>query len=143
MNSFTATARRRASHPDVPEDVEEALLHLNDPNWDTESYTTATLSEVSFELEHKHKYASSVDVGPSLGSPTDFDSASRVDSRGSEAKLRMQSSEQFDDYEEYVCECISLPRRANSLYSESPYAEVRAAVANTDDPTMPVNTFRM
>ena len=28
-------------------------------------------------------------------------------------------------------------------YSESPYAEVRAAVSNTDDPTMPVNTFRM
>ena len=28
-------------------------------------------------------------------------------------------------------------------HSESPYAEVRAAVSNTDDPNMPVNTFRM
>lgn len=27
--------------------------------------------------------------------------------------------------------------------SESPYAEVRAAVSNTDDPNMPVNTIRM
>lgn len=27
--------------------------------------------------------------------------------------------------------------------SESPYAEVRAAVSNIDDPSMPVNTFRM
>jgi hypothetical protein len=98
---FAAAARRRASHPDVPEDVEEALLHLNDPNWDAASYSSATLSEVSFELEHKHKYASSVNIGPSLGSPSDFDTASRVDSRGgSEAKLHMQSSEQFDDYEE-------------------------------------------
>lgn len=26
---------------------------------------------------------------------------------------------------------------------ESPYPEVRAAVSNTDDPSMPVNTFRM
>lgn len=26
--------------------------------------------------------------------------------------------------------------------SESPYAEVRAAVSTVDDPTMPVNTFR-
>jgi hypothetical protein len=28
------------------------------------------------------------------------------------------------------------------LEDESPYPEVRAVVANTDDPTMPVSTFR-
>ncbi|EJT99866.1 OPT oligopeptide transporter [Dacryopinax primogenitus] len=30
----------------------------------------------------------------------------------------------------------------NDLEDDSPYPEVRAAVSNTDDPTMPVNTFR-
>ncbi|KZO90436.1 OPT oligopeptide transporter [Calocera viscosa TUFC12733] len=31
----------------------------------------------------------------------------------------------------------------NDQEEDSPYPEVRAAVSNTDDPTMPVNTFRM
>ena|SRR5712671_466274 len=32
---------------------------------------------------------------------------------------------------------------AAALEEESPYPEVRSAVANTDDPTMPFNTFRV
>lgn len=59
-----------------------------------------------------------------------------------------------------IRERTSIPQRLSSTRSESkyiaragllayfelrdsPYAEVRAAVANTDDPNMPVNTFRM
>ena len=109
--SFASSARRRASHPDVPEDVEEALLHLNDPNWDTYSYSSATLSEVSFELEHKghlheqhrhHRYPSSVNIGPSLGSPSEFtETVSRVESRGdtdgSEAKLNVRGEGDYDE----------------------------------------------
>ncbi|KAI0291282.1 hypothetical protein BC826DRAFT_912486 [Russula brevipes] len=32
--------------------------------------------------------------------------------------------------------------RTLSMVLESPYAEVRSAVANTDDPTIPASTFR-
>ncbi|KAH8113799.1 OPT oligopeptide transporter [Phellopilus nigrolimitatus] len=127
------TLTRRRVDPDVPEDVDtdiqEALLHLNDPNWDFGPSDRSSLSGESFELDHKHKYASDVDIGPSIGTaPSDFDTESRVDSayeRTSDSRLHMRSTDTFE-YED-----------------ESPYAEVRAAVSNTDDPTMPVNTFRM
>ncbi|EJC97675.1 OPT oligopeptide transporter [Fomitiporia mediterranea MF3/22] len=131
----TLTFTRRRTAPDVPSDVDdeevkEHLLHLNDPNWDFSGASDVTsLSGESFELDHKHKFASDVHIGPSIGTePSDFDTESRADSmyRSSESRLHMRSSDAFDDYED-----------------ESPYAEVRAAVSNTDDPTMPVNTFRM
>ncbi|OCB84030.1 OPT oligopeptide transporter [Sanghuangporus baumii] len=126
------TLRERRTDPDVPRDVEEDirehLLHLNDPNWDFGHSDTSTLSGESVELEHKHTFPSDVHIGPSIGTaPSDFDTESRADSTlygKSESPLNVRS--EFDDYEE-----------------NSPYAEVRAAVPNTDDPSMPVNTFRM
>lgn len=36
----------------------------------------------------------------------------------------------------------NLDKDALALEDDSPYPEVRSAVANTDDPDMPVNTFR-
>ena len=42
---------------------------------------------------------------------------------------------------EYYFQLFSPP--ISLSLSESPYPEVRAAVSNTDDPSMPVNTFRM
>ncbi|KAI5123225.1 hypothetical protein M0805_001314 [Coniferiporia weirii] len=129
--AYLPTLTRRRVRPDVPEDVDvqEALLHLNDPNWELGSSEVSSLSGDSFELDHKHKFASDVHIGPSLGSPTDYDSESRADSTyersTTDSRMHFRSSDTFE-YED-----------------ESPYAEVRAAVANTDDPTMPVNTFRM
>ena len=37
---------------------------------------------------------------------------------------------------------LNLNSTTVGLGNESPYPEVRCAVANTDDPTMPVSTFR-
>ena len=97
----------RRANPDVPEDVDtdvkEALLHLNDPNWDFGSSETSSLSGDSFELDHKHKYADDVHIGPSLG-PSEFDTESRTDSTsaygGKSDRMHLRSSEVFDEYEE-------------------------------------------
>ncbi|PCH33323.1 OPT oligopeptide transporter [Wolfiporia cocos MD-104 SS10] len=122
--SLPQLLRQRNPIPDVPEDVDFVMQHLNDPNWD---YTPAspTVSVDTFELDHKgNKTYSS---GFSINS-TEMDSESQVDSSyrtssSSKAHLREADLDDFND--------------------ESPYAEVRAAVSNTDDPSMPVNTFRM
>ena len=102
--------------PDVPTDVdadiEEALLHLNDPNWDIHDHgrssfsDTSSLSGQSFELEHKHKFASDVQIGHSIGTgPSEFDTESRADSAyenrsTTSSRLRMRSADAFDEYEE-------------------------------------------
>lgn len=100
------TLTHRRVQPDVPEDVDyeaqEALAHLNDPNWDLGSSEVSTLSGRSFELDHKLKYASDVNIEPSLGSPTDYDTESRADSmyeRSSNSRLHIRSSDSFE-YEE-------------------------------------------
>ena len=95
---------RRRADPDVPEDVEDALAHLNDPNWDSRSTDIATLSDCTFELEHKDvhgRYSSSVDMKPSLAaSPSDYDTESRADSASqTDSRVQMRSTEMFD-YEE-------------------------------------------
>ena len=117
LSPLTASTRqRRTFHPDVPTDVdadiEEALLHLNDPNWDIHAHgrssfsDTSSLSGQSFELEHKHKFASDVHVGHSIGTgPSEFDTESRADSAyenrsTTSSRLRMRSADAFDEYEE-------------------------------------------
>ncbi|KAK0208614.1 glutathione transporter [Desarmillaria ectypa] len=99
--------------PDVPEDVDFAIEHLNDPNLDIKCLRP---SLKAWELENKKlpPYASS---DADTDSHFDRYSTSRAESRNSSAV------EDFDD--------------------ESPYPEVRAAVSSIDDPSMPVNTFRM
>ncbi|KAF8350168.1 OPT oligopeptide transporter protein-domain-containing protein [Amanita rubescens] len=100
--------------PDVPEDVDLLMEHLNDPNYDLKKpmHTTHATLE-SWEMDQKRFYDHSE---ADTDSQYDRYSTSRADSRSSAAI-------DFDD--------------------ESPYPEVRAAVASTDDPTIPVNTFRM
>ncbi|KAL5518599.1 hypothetical protein ACEPAH_282 [Sanghuangporus vaninii] len=113
-------------HADVPEDVAVALLHLNDPNWGFDASDAASFETSSFVFDDERsgpppKFSSSFDMPRiSKGASSDYDTESQTTS-----KLRFQSTEAVD-YED-----------------ESPYAEVRAAVSNTDDPNMPVNTFRM
>ncbi|KAH8120611.1 glutathione transporter [Phellopilus nigrolimitatus] len=116
---------RSRLNPDVPEDVAVALLHLNDPNWDFDGSDTASFESAGFEMDEKfadtRKCSSSFDMTRSSNAGlSEYDSDSQ---RGS--RMHFQSTDAVD-YEE-----------------ESPYAEVRAAVSNTDDPNMPVNTFRM
>ncbi|GBE78430.1 OPT oligopeptide transporter [Sparassis latifolia] len=116
--TFPQFLRRRNPIPDVPEDVDYVMQHLNDPNWDLDR-ASPRASIDSLELDDKSGVITSsrLSIRSSNG-----DSDSQVDS-----SYRTSSGKGFD-VEEYD--------------DESPYAEVRAAVANTDDPSMPVNTFR-
>ncbi|KAI0321348.1 OPT oligopeptide transporter [Amylostereum chailletii] len=114
--------RHRRSLPDVPTDVDddELLLHLNDPNYDLDGTSASdTYYDASSEPSEKGRYPA-----PSSGyidGTTDIDAESQVSSSWRGSKPELQKEEYNDD---------------------SPYAEVRAAVSNTDDPAIPVNTFR-
>jgi OPT family small oligopeptide transporter len=107
--------------PDVPEDVDFLMEHLNDPNYDLNA--SRRRSGDSFELDDKKADRFSVDY---LGHGSEYDRQSHLESdrySASRAESRNSTALEFDD--------------------ESPYPEVRAAVSSIDDPTMPVNTFRM
>ncbi|KAL0950706.1 hypothetical protein HGRIS_007482 [Hohenbuehelia grisea] len=104
--------------PDVPEDVDFLMEHLGDPNFDLTKrpQSIAAYSSNSVELDQKKEYPhSEIDAESQMGTYSD-----RYTER---AESRNSTAIDFDD--------------------ESPYPEVRAAVSSTDDPTMPVNTFRM
>ncbi|KAI0762717.1 OPT oligopeptide transporter [Fomes fomentarius] len=113
--SISQFLRHRNAAPDVPEDVFDE--HFNDPNWD---YSSETASFTSYEEKRQtsswtdHSFRSS-DVESSR-----FDS-----SPTSPAKLDLREA------------------ALQNMNEDSPYAEVRAAVPNYDDPTIPVNTFRV
>lgn len=99
--------------PDVPEDVEYLMEHLNDPNIDLKKPLPPLPSSENWEMNpKKFSYESS-----------DADTDSQFDRYSSSRAESRTSAIDFDD--------------------ESPYPEVRAAVASIDDPSMPVNTFRM
>ncbi|KAI0274879.1 OPT-domain-containing protein [Gloeopeniophorella convolvens] len=119
--SGVAHLRHRYSVPDVPEDVEDELMaHLNDPNWDYDS-NSSTASISRHGIEHKRWSKSSIGMGAS----TDVDTESQISSSWPipESKADLSSE--------------------TTQVQDSPYPEVRAAVSNTDDPTMVVNTFRV
>ncbi|PFH50769.1 hypothetical protein AMATHDRAFT_3624 [Amanita thiersii Skay4041] len=111
-NSFFRTRQI----PDVPEDVDFMMEHLNDPNFDLKRPMLPTVNSGSgsFEMHEKKLFYEHSEADTE--SQFDRYSTSRTESRNSAAI-------EFDD--------------------ESPYPEVRAAVASVDDPLMPVNTFRM
>ncbi|KAG5353466.1 hypothetical protein J132_08942 [Termitomyces sp. J132] len=99
--------------PDVPEDVDFIMEHLNDPNFDLKK------SRSAYSLESQGKEFKKGDEFTE-----DTESRSESDRYSSSRRVSRDSSAiEFDD--------------------ESPYPEVRAAVSSQDDPSMPVNTFRM
>lgn len=113
-----SSATKRITFPDVPQDVDDlAARHWNDPNYDFDTLPSPTISSSdSFELEAKYVRKSSAGY-----STSESDGESQVDSTQHSRKLKADPSHDRD----------------------SPYAEVRAAVSNIDDPSMPCNTFRM
>ncbi|KAH7915147.1 OPT oligopeptide transporter [Hygrophoropsis aurantiaca] len=121
--NITLSPLRARAVPDVPEDVDFLMEHLNDPNYDYHNDPSSPRSSntdvESYELEHKKAASLSVDYSTAA---SDFDTESRTESRYSRTETPASAFE-YDD--------------------ESPYPEVRAAVSSIDDPTMPVNTFRM
>ncbi|KAI5124408.1 hypothetical protein M0805_008292 [Coniferiporia weirii] len=123
--SIPTLRTRRHYEPDVPEDIAVALLHLNDPNWDFNSSDTASFETDSFDVDEK---GTSI---PKFSNSFDMSRSSNVGMSGYDSESQMGSKMRFESAE------------AVDYDDESPYAEVRASVANTDDPNMPVNTFRM
>lgn len=125
--------RHRQSVPDVPEDVEDDFMrHFNDPNWDFR----ANSSTVSITTDTD-------DLQPKRWSKSTYMGAS------SEMDTEIQDSKADFSSEATQVQCALLPRPFYCACSlilftrDSPYPEVRAAVANTDDPDMHVNTFRV
>ncbi|EAU81526.2 hypothetical protein CC1G_10984 [Coprinopsis cinerea okayama7 len=104
----------KRSIPDVPEDVDYYMEHLNDPNFDLKANRPGSISSTSYSMETKKKYPG----WDQSDTESQFDrySSTRAESRHSAVI-------EFDE--------------------ESPYPEVRASVSSVDDPLMPVNTFRM
>ncbi|KAJ7823560.1 OPT oligopeptide transporter protein-domain-containing protein [Mycena olivaceomarginata] len=100
---------RRRNVPDVPEDVDYVMEHLNDPNIDLKKPMGKPVSSESYRADKTYAH-SDVDAESS-----DRHSAPSRASRDSTAI-------EFDE--------VHIP-------------EVRAAVSSVDDPSMPVNTFRM
>lgn len=118
LPTTSTTKSKRMTHPDVPQDIDSLLEeHWNDPNYDVNGLPSPTASSTdSFELESKGRRASNY-------SGSEFDGESHYGS----SKAHSASKLKFADDE----------------VEESPYPEVRAAVSNVDDPSIPVNTIRM
>ncbi|EIN13377.1 OPT oligopeptide transporter [Punctularia strigosozonata HHB-11173 SS5] len=130
--------QRRAA--DVPEDVEEDpyLAHFNDPNWDMDSThvhgngdgVSETSSATDVEMGNKRTLGAKYST-EKLGRPESFS--------GKSLEQTDDSTTRFDSASR--TESTAVPEQ--DYNDESPYAEVRAAVSNIDDPSMPVSTFRM
>ncbi|KAH9982707.1 OPT oligopeptide transporter [Lactifluus volemus] len=115
----TPRLHHRTTIPDVPQDIDiedEFMLHFNDPNWDYQSNSSTVSTWTDSEECHP-----STNLSVDMDSTTQFDTESPL---SSSFKPGPKADEAIN-------------------FQESPYAEVRAAVSNTDDPTMAVNTFRV
>ncbi|KAJ7042685.1 OPT oligopeptide transporter [Mycena alexandri] len=107
---------RRRNVPDVPEDADYFMDHLNDPNLDLRKPMGKPVSSDSFKNSGRKPTDGQSDV--------DVEESDRYSTPSRAGSSRRDSTViEFDD--------------------ESPYPEVRAAVSSVDDPLMPVNTFRM
>lgn len=80
------TLRTRKALPDVPEDIEVHLAHLNDPNY---SFDSPDWSEDSFELEEKKAHIESPIDGVK---PYNFDVETATQSDYSATSSRMATS---------------------------------------------------
>ena len=74
--------------PDVPEDIDDVMEHLNDPNWDFDRSSSPTLSAESYDLERKAKRSDS-----SRHSQSDFDTESNTDSLYGKTAVSFEKSE--------------------------------------------------
>ncbi|KZO90420.1 OPT oligopeptide transporter [Calocera viscosa TUFC12733] len=63
--------------------------------------------------------------------------------RSSEKSKQTYVQKREDSMETASIPPLDTPELATDMDDDSPYPEVRAAVPNTDDPTLPTNTFRM
>ncbi|KAI0706064.1 OPT oligopeptide transporter [Cytidiella melzeri] len=127
--ALPAVSLFRRHLPDVPQDIDDLNEHFNDPNWDY-GRNSPTLTAESYDLDHKAKRADS-----SRHSTSDFDTESNADSSYDKTAVSYDKTE--------LSQSQLWTSGASDYEDDSPYPEVRAAVSNTDDPSMPVNTFRV
>lgn len=120
---------RERNVPDVPEDVDFVMEHLNDPNFNL-SRPPSFISVV--EKQSTKKYD---------GEDGEVESHFESDRYSTSKASRNSTAIDFD--ESVLLMYMPLSSFLTTCHSESPYPEVRAAVSSVDDPLMPVNTFRM
>ena len=120
---------RQRNVPDVPEDVDFVMEHLNDPN---------------FNLSRPPSFISVVEKRSTKKFDEDGEAESHFESdRYSTSRAESRNSTAIDFDESVILIIYDSPFFLTTCHSESPYPEVRAAVSSVDDPLMPVNTFRM
>lgn len=122
--------------PDVPEDIDFYMEHLNDPNYDLKSWGPSATNDVELVAR-----VSGNDTSTYAASTTDVQS-SFASKKGLSLKTTTENTEP-EDFNEYVSYILAHYFFFLTSSSECPYPEVRAAVSSTDDPSIPVNTFRM
>lgn len=137
---------RRELRSDIPEDVDIMLEHLNDPNYDLRR-SFFSESEPDFELGLKDAQGGLHSRAGAIAQFAPGDSSKwTAEMKGVPAKSEAKWSGSDLDYESdrYSTDRAEWRNSTDIEFDdESPYPEVRASVASTDIPTMPVNTFRM
>jgi hypothetical protein len=77
--------------PDVPEDVDFLMEHLNDPNFDLKKSRPPSARSVPYELKEKKFHRTSSEIGDAESHISDRYSTSRAESRNS-------TNIDFDEY---------------------------------------------
>ena len=91
--------------PDVPQDVDFLLDHLNDPNYDmTKVPLTASTETFNYD-DHKRMADGLSRTYSTKGS--DFDTDSAIESTRYSAPSRMSDFTDFDEYVVYFVSCIT------------------------------------
>ena len=88
--------RHRKSLPDVPRDV--TLEHLNDPNFDYETYETSTIdNDIGFELGEKRHHDGVLSIGRSVKTvaTSEYDAESQAESR-TDSRVHIRTPETID-----------------------------------------------
>lgn len=98
--------------PDVPEDVDILMEHLNDPNYDLRSVRRASTSTSSTEYTIDRKYPTTPSTATldHSGKGFDFDAESRTDTYSQADGSNSRSSAiDFDEYVPFLNISLTLP----------------------------------
>lgn len=82
VTTIIAPSQMRMRHiPDVPEDVDFILEHLNDPNFDLRRTSTSTETSATYQLEFKRSSTTEQNMSPMdfKASGSDYDAESHKD----------------------------------------------------------------
>jgi hypothetical protein len=132
----------------MPEDVEdddELMLHFNDLNWDfrANSSTRSIYLDDVQPNRRQSMIATHMDAVTEVTMDSEFQmSPWHIHNTNADVFSPKGEHHEWVCFPLHVASHIQVVRRL-CFIRDSPYPEVRAAVPNTDDPTMVVNTFRV